>query len=292
MFFKKSLGISLLIRTMVAASGRYGAGFAEVLLEEHPTSRTVCAAGARDSRVSTTHADVAGGVQLVGANGEKRRLLSWSIRRDDGAALRLTETPCAGKGSRSHALRIVFPRQLLPIAAIVETDPHSASRDGIAAGVRVVVVDVGGAVHVVRAPHPAELEATPGRRAEASLASVRDAQDVHTVHDSPALTQLEGVSSVCPVGPRLLAFGGMTGRIALLDALSDDLSPDRRAQTRDARQAMERRLTRQHARRRTGDPSALASAIPEAPTRRNAAAVTRRASKRLPSTAVGRHQRV
>ena len=225
MFFKKSLGISLLIRTMVAASGRYGAGFAEVLLEEHPTSRTVCAAGARDSRVSTTHADVAGGVQLVGANGEKRRLLSWSIRRDDGAALRLTETPCAGKGSRSHALRIVFPRQLLPIAAIVETDPHSASRDGIAAGVRVVVVDVGGAVHVVRAPHPAELEATPGRRAEASLASVRDAQDVHTVHDSPALTQLEGVSSVCPVGPRLLAFGGMTGRIALLDALSDDLTP-------------------------------------------------------------------
>jgi nuclear pore complex protein Nup160 len=224
-FFKKSLGISLLIRTMVAASGRYGAGFAEVLLEEHPTSRTVCAAGARDSRVSTTHADVAGGVQLVGANGEKRRLLSWSIRRDDGAALRLTETPCAGKGSRSHALRIVFPRQLLPIAAIVETDPHSASRDGIAAGVRVVVVDVGGAVHVVRAPHPAELEATPGRRAEASLASVRDAQDVHTVHDSPALSQLEGVSSVCPVGPRLLAFGGMTGRIALLDALSDDLTP-------------------------------------------------------------------
>ena len=57
MFFKKSLGISLLIRTMVAASGRYGAGFAEVLLEEHPTSRTVCAAGARDSRVSTTHAE-------------------------------------------------------------------------------------------------------------------------------------------------------------------------------------------------------------------------------------------
>jgi nuclear pore complex protein Nup160 len=210
---------------MVAASGRYGAGFAEVLLEEHPTSRTVCAAGARDSRVSTTHADVAGGVQLVGANGEKRRLLSWSIRRDDGAALRLTETPCAGKGSRSHALRIVFPRQLLPIAAIVETDPHSASRDGIAAGVRVVVVDVGGAVHVVRAPHPAELEATPGRRAEASMASVRDAKDVHTVHDSPALSQLEGVSSVCPVGPRLLAFGGMTGRIALLDALSDDLAP-------------------------------------------------------------------
>ena len=56
---------------MVAASGRYGAGFAEMLLEEHPTSRTVCAAGARDSRVSTTHADVAGGVQLL----ELQRLL-------------------------------------------------------------------------------------------------------------------------------------------------------------------------------------------------------------------------
>ena len=90
---------------MVAAS-RHGAGFAEVLHEEHPASRTVCAAGCADSRVRTTHADAAGGVQLVGANGEKRRLLSWALRNGDGAALRLTETPCAGvRGSRSHALR-------------------------------------------------------------------------------------------------------------------------------------------------------------------------------------------
>ena len=209
---------------MVAAS-RHGAGFAEVLLEEHPASRTVCAAGCADSRVRTTHADAAGGVQLVGANGEKRRLLSWAIRNGDGAALRLTETPCAGaRGSRSHALRIVFPRELLPIAAIVETDPHAAAREGVGAGVRVVVADVAGDVHVVRAPHPAELEATPGRRAEASLASVR-AADIATVHDPPSLQALEGVASVCAVGAKMVAFGGVGGRIALLDALSDDLAP-------------------------------------------------------------------
>lgn len=209
---------------MVAAS-RHGAGFAEVLLEEHPASRTVCAAGCADSRVRTTHADAAGGVQLVGANGEKRRLLSWAIRNGDGAALRLTETPCAGaRGSRSHALRIVFPRELLPIAAIVETDPHAAAREGIGAGVRVVVADVAGDVHVVRAPHPAELEATPGRRAEPSLASVR-AADVATVVDPPSLAPLEGIASVCAVGAKMVAFGGGGGRIALLDALSDNLRP-------------------------------------------------------------------
>ena len=209
---------------MVAAS-RHGAGFAEVLLEEHPASRTVCAAGCADSRVRTTHADAAGGVQLVGANGEKRRLLSWAIRNGDGAALRLTETPCAGaRGSRSHALRIVFPRELLPIAAIVETDPHAAAREGIGAGVRVVVADVAGDVHVVRAPHPAELEATPGRRAEPSLASVR-AADVATVADPPSLAPLEGIASVCAVGAKMVAFGGVGGRIALLDALSDNLRP-------------------------------------------------------------------
>ena len=196
-----------------------------MLLEEHPASRTVCAAGCADSRVRTTHADAAGGVQLVGANGEKRRLLSWAIRNGDGAALRLTETPCAGaRGSRSHALRIVFPRELLPIAAIVETDPHAAAREGIGAGVRVVVADVAGDVHVVRAPHPAELEATPGRRAEPSLASVR-AADVATVADPPSLAPLEGIASVCAVGAKMVAFGGVGGRIALLDALSDNLRP-------------------------------------------------------------------
>ena len=210
---------------MVAAS-RHGAGFAEVLLEEHPASRTVCAAGCADSRVRTTHADAAGGVQLVGANGEKRRLLSWAIRNGDGAALRLTETPCAGaRGSRSHALRIVFPRELLPIAAIVETDPHAAAREGIGAGVRVVVADVAGDVHVVRAPHPAELEATPGRRAEPSLASVR-AADVATVADPPSLAPLEGIASVCAVGAKMVAFGGVGGRIALLDALSENALRD------------------------------------------------------------------
>ena len=209
---------------MVAAS-RHGAGFAEVLLEEHPASRTVCAAGCADSRVRTTHADAAGGVQLVGANGEKRRLLSWAIRNGDGAALRLTETPCAGaRGSRSHALRIVFPRELLPIAAIVETDPHAAAREGIGAGVRVVVADVAGDVHVVRAPHPAELEATPGRRAESSLASVR-AADIATVADPPSLQALEGIASVCAVGAKMVAFGGVGGRIAILDALSANLAP-------------------------------------------------------------------
>ena len=196
-----------------------------MLLEEHPASRTVCAAGCADSRVRTTHADAAGGVQLVGANGEKRRLLSWAIRNGDGAALRLTETPCAGaRGSRSHALRIVFPRELLPIAAIVETDPHAAAREGIGAGVRVVVADVAGDVHVVRAPHPAELEATPGRRAEASLASVR-AADIATVADPPSLQALEGIASVCAVGAKMVAFGGVGGRIAILDALSDNLAP-------------------------------------------------------------------
>ena len=121
-----------------------------------------------------------------------------------------------GGGERGRAGRALALRRLRRLSLLAAEFGHFMNA---------IESHVGGAVHVVRAPHPAELEATPGRRAEASLASVRDAQDVHTVHDSPALTQLEGVSSVCPVGPRLLAFGGMTGRIALLDALSDDLAP-------------------------------------------------------------------
>ena len=143
-------------------------------------------------------------------------------RRRRGAATH--ETPCAASRARLARAALVFPRELLPIAAIVETDPHAAAREGVGAGVRVVVADVAGDVHVVRAPHPAELEATPGRRAEASLASVR-AADIATVHDPPSLQALEGVASVCAVGAKMVAFGGVGGRIALLDALSDDLAP-------------------------------------------------------------------
>ena len=113
--------------------------FAEVLLEEFASARSVVLKGAVDTRTVVTHGrDVGAGVALggggpgvEGSSSQGRRLLQWAIRAEDGASLYLAESaPLMGDGKsgarsspRSHAIRVIFPRPLAPMACVVEQEP-------------------------------------------------------------------------------------------------------------------------------------------------------------------------
>jgi hypothetical protein len=204
-------------------------GFSEVLLEEHGAARTVLVHGASDRKRATRGTDVGGGATLDASSAT--RVLTWAICAEDAAALQLSETPLgiAGGGggsaggpaaptrpTRSHALRVVFPRALLPMACVVDTPPPPSSSATAGGGVSVVVIDVAGTMYRLRLPHPSALRSL-GRGAEPILAGITGG-DVLVIDDSPALTPLEGPTSLAAVGPRLVAVGGLSGRIAVLDA--------------------------------------------------------------------------
>ena len=83
-------------------------GFAEVLLEEHAPPRVVLVDGASERARATRAPDAAGGATLRASardapNAGRRRLLTWAITADDGAAIHLAETPTGGVGAPPRA---------------------------------------------------------------------------------------------------------------------------------------------------------------------------------------------
>ena len=205
-------------------------GFAEVLLEEHASHRVVLAPGAVDRVVRTNARDVSGGVAVDDATGATR-LVGWSIDPEDGAAVLLTETPLLtradaaadardGPGpSKSHAVRVVFPRALAPCAALAP--PTLRARRLV-----LVVADVDGALYRVRIDADSALSSSSVRasRRPCLLASLTPSDVIASPRASPALlAPLEGITTMRAVGGDLVAVGGKSGRTAVLFA--DDLSP-------------------------------------------------------------------
>ena len=188
-------------------------GFSEVLLEEHAPPRVVLVDGASERKRATRAPDAAGGATLRASardapHAGRRRLLTWAITADDGAALHLAETPTGGVGAPpARALRLVFPRVLLPMACVVEPSVHDPD-----APASVVAVDVAGVAYRVRVPPPTS------DRTGASFLSSLDASHVDAVDVSAALAPLEGPTAIAAVGTRVVAVGGTSGRVALLDA--------------------------------------------------------------------------
>ena len=188
-------------------------GFAEVLLEEHAPPRVVLVDGASERARATRAPDAAGGATLRASardapNAGRRRLLTWAITADDGAAIHLAETPTGGVGAPpARAVRVVFPDVLLPMACVVEP----AAADPGAPAV-VVAVDVAGVAYRVRVPPPTS------DRPDATFLSSIDATHVDAVDVSAALAPLEGPTAIAAVGTRVVAVGGASGRVALLDA--------------------------------------------------------------------------
>ena len=188
-------------------------GFAEVLLEEHAPPRVVLVDGASERARATRAPDAAGGATLRASardapNAGRRRLLTWAITADDGAAIHLAETPTGGVGAPpARAVRVVFPDVLLPMACVVEP----AAADPGAPAV-IVAVDVAGVAYRVRVPPPTS------DRPDATFLSSIDATHVDAVDVSAALAPLEGPTAVAAVGTRVVAVGGASGRVALLDA--------------------------------------------------------------------------
>ena len=79
-------------------------------------------------------------------------------------------------------------------------------------GHRVVAADVAGVARRVRVPPPTS------DRPDATFLSSIDATHVDAVDVSAALAPLEGPTAVAAVGTRVVAVGGASGRVALLDA--------------------------------------------------------------------------
>ena len=104
-------------------------------------------------------------------------------------------------------MRVVFPDVLLPMACVVEP----AAADPGAPAV-VVAVDVAGVAYRVRVPPPTS------DRPDATFLSSIDATHVDAVDVSAALAPLEGPTAIAAVGTRVVAVGGASGRVALLDA--------------------------------------------------------------------------
>ena len=209
-------------------------GFAEVLLEEHAPPRVVLVDGASERARATRAPDAAGGATLRASardapNAGRRRLLTWAITADDGAAIHLAETPTGGVGAPpARAVRVVFPDVLLPMACVVEP----AAADPGAPAV-VVAVDVAGVARRVRVPPPTS------DRPDATFLSSIDATHVDAVDVSAALAPLEGPTAVAAVGTRVVAVGGASGRVAL--ARRVHALARRRTQTAHPRAALERR---------------------------------------------------
>jgi hypothetical protein len=111
------------------------------------------------------------------------------------------------------------------MACIVDTPPSTATGPGYAAGeavASVVVIDSAGTLYRLQMPHSAARAGVAGasRSRGGSNESIfvgLSSSDVLAVGDSPALVPLEGPTSIAAVGARLVAVGGMSGRVAILD---------------------------------------------------------------------------
>ena len=155
-----------------------------MLLEEHAPARRPRGrrerAQARDPRP-----DAAGGATLRASARDapragRRRLRTGASTAGDGAALHLAETPTGGVGAPpARALRLVFPRVLLPMACVVEPSVHDPD-----APASVVAVDVAGVAYRVRVPPPPTSDRPD---ASASFLSSLDASHVDVVDVSAAL---------------------------------------------------------------------------------------------------------
>ena len=187
-------------------------GFAEVLLEEHAPPRVVLVDGASERARATRAPDAAGGATLRASardapNAGRRRLLTWAITADDGAAIHLAETPTGGVGAP-------------PRAPCASSSPTSSSRWRASSS----------QPPPTPAPRRSSSPPTSRRRArvrvppptsdrpDATFLSSIDATHVDAVDVSAALAPLEGPTAVAAVGTRVVAVGGVSGRVALLDA--------------------------------------------------------------------------
>lgn len=213
-------------------------GFAEVPLETHGEARVVAVDGASERRRACETASAAGGASLRAGRGDpKRGVLTWSITNDDGSAITLAETWITETSARddvqdgtnkmphAHCVRLVFPRALLPMAAVV-VESHGSYDSEVAAVV--VVLDVTGVAHQIKVP---SFSAATRRRAgvgtgrDAALVAL-SASDVTSKDMSASIAQLEGPTAMCAVGTRCVAIGGQSGRVAVLDSQSLDLAAE------------------------------------------------------------------